>query len=85
VLQLADAALTKSISRWHFELRRSPTGFSLRSVTDQTTLVDGEPLAKGGERAIKPGTFVRVANVLTLEFLIDEKSQRVSDSTYYPP
>jgi class 3 adenylate cyclase len=85
VLQLADAALTKSISRWHFELRRSSAGFSLRSVTDQTTLVDGEPLAKGAERAIKPGTFVRVANVLTLEFLIDEKAQRISDSTYYPP
>jgi len=85
VLQLADPALTKSISRWHFELRRSAAGFSLRSVTDQVTEIDGEPLSKGSERAIKPGSFVRVANVLTLEFLADERSQRTSDSTYYPP
>jgi class 3 adenylate cyclase len=85
VLQLADAALTKSISRWHFELRRNAAGFLLRSVTDQITEVDGEPLLKGAERAIRPGTFVRVANVLTLEFVIEDKTKSTSDSTYYPP
>jgi class 3 adenylate cyclase len=85
VLALPDAERSKSISRWHFELRRNPQGFLLRSVTDQATEVDGEPLPKGGERAVKPGTFVRVAKVLTLEFLGEAAPAALPDSTNYTP
>jgi class 3 adenylate cyclase len=85
VLTLPDAERAKSISRWHFELRRNPQGFLLRSVTDQQTEVDGELLPKGGERAVKPGTFVRVAKVLTLEFLGDTSQPMQPDATNHTP
>jgi hypothetical protein len=82
VLALPDAELTKSISRWHFELRRGAGGFLLRSVTDQTTEVDGQSLPKSGEAPVKPGTRVRVAKVLTLEFLGDATPSRtLADQT----
>lgn len=83
VLMLPDAEKSKSISRWHFELRRGESGFTLRSVTDQVTEVDGVALAKSGEAPIKPGSTVRVAKVLTLEFLGD--LAKPSDTTKYTP
>jgi len=56
-----------------------------RSVTDQATEVDGEALPKGGERPVKPGSTVRVAKVLTLEFLAEAPPARVTDATNYTP
>jgi hypothetical protein len=81
VLMLPDLEKSKSISRWHFELRRGESGFTLRSVTDQVTEVDGVALPKSGEAPIKPGSKVRVARVLTLEFLGD--LSKAGDSTSY--
>jgi len=86
VLTLPDAEKSKSISRWHFELRRGESGFTLRSVTDQTTEVDGVALPKSGEAPIKPGSKVRLAKVLTLEFLGDTmRPVEPGESTKYTP
>lgn len=75
VLVVADSEKQKHISRWHFELRRLPRGFVLRSVTEQPTEVDGKLLSKGDEVDIRPGSVVNVAHVLTLEFLATETFQ----------
>jgi class 3 adenylate cyclase len=80
VLALPDAEQTKLISRWHFELRRGDAGFTLRSVTDQATDVDGVTLPKSGEVTLRPGSLVRVANVMTLEFLAEGSSFPTGDA-----
>jgi hypothetical protein len=64
VLSLRDPEQSKMVSPWHFELRRNPAGLILRSVTDQTTEVDGQPLPKGAETPVKPGSKVRLAKVM---------------------
>jgi class 3 adenylate cyclase len=69
VLTLPDALQAQQISRWHFELRRFAEGYRLRPVSDAVTEVDGAPVAKGREVAIRPGTVVRVGRVLSLRFL----------------
>jgi class 3 adenylate cyclase len=69
VLQVPDKLATQQISRWHFELRRKPDGFVLRSVTDQLTDVDGVPIARGQEVRLAPRSVVVVARVVTLEFM----------------
>jgi class 3 adenylate cyclase len=85
VLALADPEQSKSISRWHFELRRGQQGFLLRSVTDQSTEVDGVPVPKSAEAPIKPGSKVRLAKVLTLEFLGENAMRTATDITKYTP
>jgi class 3 adenylate cyclase len=69
VLLLPDETATRKISRWHFELRRHPQAFVLRSLSEQPTEIDGVPLVRGGEAPIRPGSVVRVGQVLTLEFI----------------
>jgi class 3 adenylate cyclase len=69
VLTHGDPALTQHISRWHFEIRRMPTGLILRSLTVQPTEVCGKAIGRGEEAAITAGAIVRVSNVLTLQFL----------------
>jgi class 3 adenylate cyclase len=69
VLMLPDVIAAKQISRWHFELRRHGDGFRLRPVSGQATEVDGQMVPKGQEVLIKPGTRVRLSNVMTLLFL----------------
>ena len=69
VLTLPDAAATRRISRWHFELRRSPGGYLLRAVSNQSTLVDGVPVLAGHDVPIAPGTVVELAVVMTLQFV----------------
>lgn len=68
VLALPDAAATRQISRWHFELRRRPTGYLLRSVSTQPTSVDGVPVLNGEEVPIQPGSIVVLSGVMTLVF-----------------
>lgn len=80
MLALPDKTLTQQISRWQFELKRGPQGFVLRSVTDQLTEVDGVVLSKGQELPIRPGVLVRVAKVLTLEFLAEEQNAALDTS-----
>lgn len=69
VLFLPDATASRKISRWHFELRRHAHGFLLRPVSEQSTELDGVLIGKGSEVPIKPGSVVRVGQVLTLEFI----------------
>ncbi len=69
VLTLPDPEKARQISRWHFELRRRADGFVLRSVTDQSTVLDGVSLAKGDERRVLPGATVQLAKVMTVELV----------------
>lgn len=69
VLLLPDETATRKISRWHFELHRHPEALLLRCVSEQPTEVDGQPVAKGTEVPVRPGTLVRVGRVATLEFI----------------
>jgi hypothetical protein len=68
VLTLDDPQRALQISRWHFELRRFPDGFRLRPLSDRQTEVDGAPVPKNGEFAVKAGSKVRLARVLTIAF-----------------
>ena len=56
------------ISRRHFELRSEPEGFVLRLLTSQPTEVDGVRLQRDQECPIRPGSTVRLARVMSLEF-----------------
>lgn len=79
VLTHPDPQAAMRISRWHFELRRHPTGMTLRAVSDQPTEVDDQPIPRGKEVFIRPGSVVKVARVLTLQFLIDPRTSRGDD------
>jgi class 3 adenylate cyclase len=61
-----DPALAQKISRWHFELRRSPDGLKLRAVTDAPTEVDGVLVPRGTEVPVKTGTTIKVSRILTV-------------------
>ena len=82
LLESSDPAASNRISRWHFELHRSSTGFVLRSVSISPTEVDGRSLQKGQTAPIRPGSTVRVGGVLTLEFLGDRRASH--DATLMP-
>ena len=47
VLSLPDPIAARQISRWHFELRRRPSGYVLRAMSNQPTTVDGVPVEHG--------------------------------------
>lgn len=68
-LHLPDAAATLQISRRHFELRSHPEGFIFKLLTSQPTEVDGVRLQRDQECPIRPGSYVRVARVMCLEFI----------------
>jgi class 3 adenylate cyclase len=68
VLQLREREKGLRISRWHFELRRHADCFVLRSVTDQSTEVDGVALTRGQEQPLRPDSKVVLAGVMTVEF-----------------
>jgi class 3 adenylate cyclase len=88
-LALPDAQRTQQISRWHIELRRQHEGWRVRSLTDKSTEVDGRTLGRGEEAPVRAGTSIRIAQVLTLEFLSEDASQGASwheaDETVFPP
>lgn len=69
VLSLRDPEARQAISRYHFELRRGVKGFKLRALSRGLTEVDGENVPSGAEAAVLPGSVVRVAKTLTLQFL----------------
>lgn len=82
ILEPRDPAEANRISRWQFELHRSSTGFTLRSVSNSLTDVDGVAVPKGGEAPIRPGSKVRVGKVMTLEFIGDKLA--LHDATLMP-
>ncbi|MCA2976810.1 MAG: adenylate/guanylate cyclase domain-containing protein, partial [Myxococcaceae bacterium] len=69
VLELADAAKTQAISRWHLEVKRMPGGLTAKALSERPTEIDGVRLARGEERAVKPGTSVRLGDAVSLTFL----------------
>ena len=73
VLSLPDGTATRQISRWHFELRRRPEGYILRSVTTHPTLVGGQPLQRGEEVPVVPGSVVTLSGVMSLEFVASSR------------
>jgi class 3 adenylate cyclase len=72
VLTLPEEEKLARISRWHFELRRLADGFYLRPVSEQTTEVDGVQVPRGEQVLVKPGTLVRLGDVMTLKFMGDK-------------
>lgn len=70
VLVLPDPERTRQISRWHFELRRRSSGYLLRSVSVQSTVVDGVEVHNGQEIPVQPGSVVQLSGVMTLDFLM---------------
>jgi pSer/pThr/pTyr-binding forkhead associated (FHA) protein len=68
-LQLMDLELTQKISRHHLEVRTHPDGLAIRSLSESVTEVDGRQLAKGEESPLRIGSVVRLASVMTLQFL----------------
>jgi hypothetical protein len=79
VVSLPDPEKGLRVSRWHFELRRRPEGFLLRSVTDRPTEVDGAAVHKGEEVPLRPDSRVVLSGVVTIEFL-PEKANPVPDA-----
>ncbi len=80
VLTHKDPSRAQHISRWHFEIRRTPEGLILRSVSTQPTEVNGKTICKGEETSISAGTVVRLADVLTLRFIADSSDQASEDN-----
>lgn len=66
VLVHPDPERTRSVSRWHFELRRVAQGLQLHVLSDSETLLDDERLERGAERPVKSGSRIRVGGALTL-------------------
>ena len=69
VLSHPDPVVRQKISRRHFSLHRHPEALRVRALSERPTEVDGQALARGEERAVRAGSVVRVAGVLTLVFL----------------
>lgn len=80
VLTHPDGEAQLAISRWHFELRRTRRGHMLRRVSSQLTEVDGRVIEPGEEAPVRPGTTVRLAQVMTLRFLGSEQGHSVRDA-----
>lgn len=80
VLTHPDRSAQLAISRWHFELRRTKRGQVLRRVSSQLTEVDGRPVESGEEVQVRPGTTVRLAQVMTLRFLGREQAHSPRDA-----
>jgi class 3 adenylate cyclase len=84
VLALPDEQKAKQVSRWHFELRRQPSGFILRQLSNQTTEVDGQTVAAGVEVPIKDGSVVRLGKVMTLTFKSTAPTNALNEPTFTP-
>lgn len=87
VLAHPDAELTRKISRWHFQLQRDADGLRVRALSDSATEVDGQPLPKGAELAVRAGSKIRVGGVLTLHFVAPLRAlaQQDAEATMLTP
>jgi class 3 adenylate cyclase len=68
-LSLPDALAARQVSRRHFELRARPDGYLLKALTNQPTEVDGVTMQRDQELPIRPGSCVKLADVMTLDFV----------------
>lgn len=87
VLSHPDPELARQISRWHFELRRSEHGLRLLALSDSVTTVDGRQVARGEAVAVRAGSRIGIADVLTLRLLGPDQrsSEKDSDATMIRP
>ena len=69
LLSLPNALAAKQISRRHFELHSRATGYVLKALSSQPTEVDGVSLQRDQEAPLRPGSCVRLAGVMTLDFV----------------
>ncbi len=72
------------LSRWHLELRRRPDGLMLRSVSDRGTELNGVPMTKGADVAIKAGDVANLSGVVSMTF-VGETLSRSALSTRSGP
>lgn len=79
VLAHPDPDKARQISRWHLELRRVADGLRLRVLSDSGTEVDGQPVERGTELAVRAGSKIRVADVLTLVLAGDDRPGGADD------
>jgi class 3 adenylate cyclase len=85
-LTLPDPLACKQISRHHFELRSRPQGYVLRAMSAQLTEVDGIAVERDREMPIRPGSCVRLAGVLTLDFAVPGRAaESAVDETMVGP
>src|SRR5262249_57137124 len=75
-----DGEAQLALSRWHFELRRTRRGHLLRRMSSQLIEVDGRLIEPGEEAQVRPGTTVRLAQVMTLRFLGSEQTHSARDA-----
>jgi class 3 adenylate cyclase len=68
-LSLPDALAARQVSRRHFELRARPDGYVVKALTSQPTEVDGATIQRDQELPLRPGSCVRLADVMTLDFV----------------
>ena len=68
-LSLPDALAARQVSRRHFELRARPEGYLLKALTSQPTEIDGVTMQRDQELPIRPGSCVKLADVMTLDFV----------------
>jgi class 3 adenylate cyclase len=91
VLAHPDPQLARHISRWHFELRRGPQGYCLRSLSDTVTEVNGISAPKGQDLPVKPGARIQLAGALGLVLLPpttptnDDDGRTMIDMAPLPP
>ncbi len=91
VLAHPDPQLARQISRWHFELRRGPQGYCLRSLSDTITEVNDSVAPKGIDVPVAPGACIRVAGALSLWLLkppvtnADDEGYTIIDMVTQPP
>ena len=86
ILTLPDPTASKQISRRHFELLSRPEGYVIKALSPQLTEVDGVAIQRDQERPLRPGSLVRLARVMTLEFLSPVKAQESGiDETMMSP
>ena len=86
ILTLPDPTASKQISRRHFELLSRPEGYVIKALSTQLTEVDGVAIQRDQERPLRPGSLVRLARVMTLEFLSPVKAQESGiDETMMSP
>jgi class 3 adenylate cyclase len=82
ILTLPDAAANKQISRRHFELHSRQHGYVLKALSTQFTEVDGVVLQRDQEQALRPGSVVRLARVMTLEFVSPDEEAAIDETKH---
>ncbi|MCY7304747.1 MAG: adenylate/guanylate cyclase domain-containing protein [Rhodoferax sp.] len=86
ILVLPDPTASKQISRKHFELLSRPGGYVIKTLSTQLTELDGVAMQRDQELPLRPGALLRLARVMTLEFVAPNQAQeKTIDETMMSP